>query len=711
MRIKFYPICFAACLLLSLKTFSQLTYYTGAYGTLTEKPNTPINEMIGGYMEVLPPDYNSNTSKKYPLLIFLEGQSQFGNGDTTELRSLYGNNEGMLAEFIKNDQFPNNYTVGAGTFQFIVIIPQIRDQVRNRPSAQAMASPTEVNDIINYAMQNYRVDPTRVYLSGLSLGGGSTWNYPGASVAYASRLAAIVPLEGASNLWDDHSRVSNIAAANLAVWTLTADDHPFDTLAQRYIDSIKTHPEHTADAIITIYPGGTHNSWGIPLSGQSTNPPPGERANIYEWMLEQSSSATQPVFAVVNAGVDQILNLLNGSMVLGAHGISFNGATVSLSGSVSPNIGQSIEWRRVIGNGGTITSPNSLNTTVSDLKPGFYVFQLRVTDNQGLVSVDNVSVTVNAPPDNKYAKIEAEAYSGRTPGADYSTPTTDKTSIDEGAAYSVGWFYPGTWVEYNLNRAPGKYALYYRYNSPCCSFPSINILSNGNVVATRTLSSSSAWVADSIQINLGANTTIRFQAENWNFNYFELAQLSAESALPVKFVYFNTQCTSGSVKVQWSTALEQNSKDFSVQKSTDGVNWSEIGRVAAEGQSGQQKNYAFEDKGSVGSGMYRIVEFGINGEPSISSIVRSNCSLQETISLYPNPTLGRSALNVNVEQPTALSVLVLDSRGALMQQSQIQLPSGNSIVPLNMSIYPKGVYTVNVRFNNKVKTFKLIKNQ
>jgi len=392
-------------------------------------------------------------------------------------------------------------------------------------------------------------------------------------------------------------------------------------------------------------------------------------------------------------------------MVLGAHDISFTGATVTLSGTVSPNSGQTIEWRRVTGNGGTITSPNSLNTTVTDLKPGFYVFQLRVTDSQGLISVANVSVTVNAPPDNRYVKTEAESFSSQGGSAGI-----DRSAIDQGAAYTANYFGPGSFVQYSFTvPAPGKYALYYRYASDCCT-PNLNILSNGSLVATRPLVVSPEWQTDSIHISLGANADLTFQAEHWQMNYFELAQLSADAPLPVKFVYFNAQCAGNSVKVQWSTALEQNSRNFSVQRSTDGVNWSEIGNVNATGQSEQQRGYMFEDKAPISSGMYRVVEHSLSGQSTISSIVRSNCSLKEPITLYPNPSFGSTALNVSFEQPTALKLLVMDSKGAIIQQSQMQIPSGNSTIPLNVSSYPKGVYTVNVQFNSQVKTFKLVKN-
>src|SRR5678815_916866 len=361
MRTKLYLICFIAFLLFTVQSFSQ----TGQYGNniLTERPNTPINEMINGYIEVLPVSYASNPTKRFPLFIFLEGQSQFGNGGPTELKTLYGLNEGMLPDIIRKGLFPNSYVVGGTTYEFIVIIPQFRRQVQaGREYSKQMGSPAEVNDIINYVLQNYRVDVTGVYLSGLSLGGGSTWNYAGESVANANRVAAIVPFAGASSLNDNPSRDDNIAAANLPVWTfVNSEDVTYRPLAQQYIDAISAIPAHTADELLTIYnrPGGDHNSWQQPLQGGNTleggnTGGTGNPSNIYVWMLGKSRPGlAQPAFATVNAGGDQVLNLANGSMVLNTNSVSFNGATVNLNGSASAAPGRTIsitQWLRVDGN-------------------------------------------------------------------------------------------------------------------------------------------------------------------------------------------------------------------------------------------------------------------------------------------------------------------------------------------------------------------------
>jgi dienelactone hydrolase len=709
---KFYPAFIAICLLLSaLTTYSQ----SGTYGNnvLTERPNTPMSEMVNGFIEILPLSYASSPGVKYPVFIFLEGQSQFGNGGS-ELSLLYGLNEGMFPDIVRNNLFPNSYVVGGNTYEFIVIVPQIRRQVQTgRPSAEQMASPAEVNDIVNYVMQNYRVDEDRVYLSGLSLGGGSTWNYAGQSTTYGNRLAAIVPFSGASNLDDNLTRDDNIAAANLPVWTFAnSEDVVYRDLAQEYIDAINAIPAHTADAYITIYtrPPGDHNSWTQPLQGGSINAPGGEPDNIFLWMLNQTRSLTAPVFATLSAGSDQTLNLANGNMVVGASSVTFSDGTITLTGTATPAPGRTIastQWVRVDGNGGTITTPNALSTTVTGLKPGTYTFQLRATDDQGLITVDNQVVTVNAPPENRYRRVEAEAFTAVSAG-----PLVERSYIDEGPAYGVGFLSPGTWLEYSLpGLAAGSYSLYIRYVSPFGN-PGVQIFNGTTTYNTTLTSNGSTWSTVRVDITMPADGTLRFtsQGSEWNFNSFELVRTS--SILPVRFVYFNANCTGNGVSLQWKTSMEQDSKNYSIQRSTDGVNWSEIGNVLAAGQSTDGRTYTFVDRNSGNSRtLYRIVQFDIDGRSSMTGIVRGNCAGKgSTVSVYPNPSHGNSTLSLSLVQASKVSLSIIDGRGAVVRRTQLQLPAGNTSIPLNMQGYASGVYTIKVDFDNQSQTIQLAKN-
>ena len=79
------------------------------------------------------------------------------------------------------------------------------------------------------------------------------------------------------------------------------------------------------------------------------------------------------------------------------------------------------------------------------------------------------------------------------------------------------------------------------------------------------------------------------------------------------------------------------------------------------------------------------------------------------VSLFPNPSSGNSALNLSLQQSTSVRLQVLDVKGAVLQQRTVLLPAGNSTLPVNLSSYPDGVYSIRVQYGTETKTLKLIK--
>lgn len=227
-----------------------------------------VNGNIGGYMQALPYLYDS-TTKRYPLLIFIHGVGELGNG-ADQLPIVAGPG---VPGLIKNKKFPANFKVGDKNFSFIVISPQIR-----KWDYATMAK--DINDMISYAIKKYRIDTARIYVSGLSMGGGYTWEV---GAAYAKRLAAIVPICGAATLSD--AKAKTVANAKLAVWALHNDDDK--TVAPGNSKTSVSRINANSPAIpaqLTIWPTGGHDAWT-----KATDPNYRENGkNIYEWMLQYS---------------------------------------------------------------------------------------------------------------------------------------------------------------------------------------------------------------------------------------------------------------------------------------------------------------------------------------------------------------------------------------------------------------------------------------
>src|SRR5688500_11018441 len=157
------------------------------------------NSSSSGYYVGLPYLYDS-TSKSYPLIISIHGAGQQGNGSSNLPAVLFDG----LPHVISAGNFPPNVQVNGQNYSFIVFAPQFTRYPAN----------AEIEQTINYAKKNYRVDPKRIYLTGLSMGGAVSWD---AGAQYNSMVAAVVPMSGVPRD-DDNSRAKTIAQKGLPVW-------------------------------------------------------------------------------------------------------------------------------------------------------------------------------------------------------------------------------------------------------------------------------------------------------------------------------------------------------------------------------------------------------------------------------------------------------------------------------------------------------------
>jgi len=224
-----------------------------------------VNANIGGYQEALPALYDS-TTKKYPLLIFIHGIGELGNG----ISDLWMAGNIGTPGLIKQGKFPPNFSTKGNNFSFIVVSPQFK----------TWPSSDDVNAMIDYAISKYRIDISRIYVSGLSMGGGATWEF---AAAYNNRIAAIAPICGASGLNDQ--KAQKIAQGGIAVWAFHNQDDGTVSVNNSINNVNKINAFSPAVAArITLWPSGGHDAWT-----KATDPDYRENGlNMYEWMLQFS---------------------------------------------------------------------------------------------------------------------------------------------------------------------------------------------------------------------------------------------------------------------------------------------------------------------------------------------------------------------------------------------------------------------------------------
>ncbi|MBC3789008.1 carboxylesterase family protein [Spirosoma utsteinense] len=161
------------------------------------------------YSLYLPKDYQS-TSRSYPLVIYLHGGSQRGN-DLTKL----------------NEYGPPQLVHQGKAFPFLIASPQC-------PAGKYWSTDNWLDSLYSDLLATYRIDPKRVYLTGISMGGYGTWQ---TAVAYPDKFAAIVPLCGGC---DDSTQICRIK--HLPVWTFhgMADDKVPFGLTDRLVKRLRS---------------------------------------------------------------------------------------------------------------------------------------------------------------------------------------------------------------------------------------------------------------------------------------------------------------------------------------------------------------------------------------------------------------------------------------------------------------------------------------
>jgi hypothetical protein len=176
------------------------------------------------------------------------------------------------------------------------------------------------------------------------------------------------------------------------------------------------------------------------------------------------------------------------------------------------------------------------------------------------------------------------------------------------------------------------------------------------------------------------------------------------SALPVNLVNFTGTNKDGTNLLQWSTASEQNSSRFEVQRSENGSDFSTVGTVAAAGNSDKVINYQYEDKplSNASQYYYRLKMVDKDGATKYSSVVLIRNSAATLSLVYPNPATDRITISINGTTLLNTRALLTDVNGKVLQTISLT----QSSTPVNISQYQRGMYVVKFSDGSSVKVVK-----
>ena len=183
--------------------------------------------------------------------------------------------------------------------------------------------------------------------------------------------------------------------------------------------------------------------------------------------------------------------------------------------------------------------------------------------------------------------------------------------------------------------------------------------------------------------------------------------------LPITLTDFNVRADEGNVGVyiNWTTVAEINNDYFEVQHSIDGQTWQTLEFVQGKGNSLQANHYyVIDTKPKMGINYYRIKQVDYDGHASLSSfrsIIIKTTKVQPSVSLYPNP--AHDIIIISSTFINSFDIELVSIEGSILIKQTMHPLTSNSEDYIDIKHLAKGIYFLRVNSNDRVETFRVIK--
>jgi predicted peptidase len=212
--------------------------------TVTVKEGDAERKAEIKFLLFLPTAYGTPEKKdvKWPLLLFLHGGGE--RGDNLELVKKHG---------------PPKIVEQKKDFPFVTISPQC--------PAEKQWNADELVKLVDHVANTYQIDPKRMYVSGLSLGGAGTWEL---LAKHPGKFAAAVPICGPG----DPAAAEKMKGTPIWVFHGAKDQGVPIAKSEEMVEAIK---KAGGNVKFTVYPEAAHDSWTETYNNEE----------VYKWLLEQ----------------------------------------------------------------------------------------------------------------------------------------------------------------------------------------------------------------------------------------------------------------------------------------------------------------------------------------------------------------------------------------------------------------------------------------
>lgn len=235
-------------------------------GALAARPLESVDGAPLGYLEYLPPGYGDGEPR--PLLVFLHGAGEAGDGSESALELV---DDLGIPQLIAAGDWPDDRP-------FVVLAPQYGTERAEGDCAVA----DDLAAFLDFAMERYDIDASRVYLTGISCGAIGIWDY---LAAYRDDVvAAAVPISGHAEWALEEAGCEPLSSVPVWAFHGAEDDIVPVVAIEEPMDQIRScDGVEPAEMELTVYPDADH------LTAIDRTYDGSAGHDIYAWMLEQTN--------------------------------------------------------------------------------------------------------------------------------------------------------------------------------------------------------------------------------------------------------------------------------------------------------------------------------------------------------------------------------------------------------------------------------------
>jgi len=204
-----------------------------------------------------------------------------------------------------------------------------------------------------------------------------------------------------------------------------------------------------------------------------------------------------------------------------------------------------------------------------------------------------------------------------------------------------------------------------------------------------------------------------FKVFNYALNQTEITALANPPVtLPISLQQFSATTERNRVKLEWTTATEENNAYFELQRSTNSWNYTTIGTVQGRGTTAGRSDYLFHDnRPEAGTNYYRLLQYDVNGKMTnhgIRTAMFKAKSIQLTIS--PNLVNNQAQIQFMLAKAGAYRIELIDARGAFVKEITRGVGDAERVIAhsLHAGAHAPGVYIVRLTTNDEIITQRMI---